>query len=285
MGSRGASPCRMVGTRQCVVVMEIPPVPVPTLRRSQLNRLLRIIHALQSGRRPNVRQIAEECEVSRRTIFRDLDSIEAAGISVEYDSARQGYRIEGDATAGHRRLEECEVLALAILTAQNGTPDPFGLNRIAREGIGKLLESLDVGSRGRVEAVLEASSERATSAVAPPTGQDIANLLEAIARRVQVRLSVRVSSTDATKVAPYRIFADRLGWHLVGRSTTDRAVRLFDLDDIKDVVLTEEPARIPPRFNLIAWLERSKRDRAGGSIAAAAIDPPHLPADFGRLGG
>jgi predicted DNA-binding transcriptional regulator YafY len=275
----------MVSTRQSVAAMEIPPMPEPTLRRSQLNRLLRIIRALQSGRRPNVRRLAEDCEVSRRTIFRDLDSIEAAGISVEYDPARQGYRIEGDVSPGHRRLEEREVVALAILTAQHGTPDPFGLSRMAREGIGKLLESLDVGSRGRVEAVLEASSERATADDSPTPGQDIANLLEAIARRVQVRLSVRGSSTGATKVAPYRIFADRRGWHLVGRSTTDRAVRLFDLDEIKDVALTEEPARIPPRFNLIAWLERSKRGRAEGSTAAPAIDPPHLPADFGRLGG
>ncbi len=57
----------------------------PVLRRGQLVRLLQIIVALQSGRRPNVRGLAALCEASRRTIFRDLDTVEEAGIPVESD--------------------------------------------------------------------------------------------------------------------------------------------------------------------------------------------------------
>jgi predicted DNA-binding transcriptional regulator YafY len=286
-GSVRAMRCRVVwsGQGNTPPRLEIPPVQVSTLRRSQLDRLLRIIHVLRSGRRPNVRQLAEECEVSRRTIFRDLDSIEVAGIPVEYDPARQGYRIQGDEASGHRKLTEREVLALAVLTAQNGTADPFGLKRVAREAIGKLLESLDAGARERVEAVLDAVSERAPADVAPPLSQAFENLFEAIARRVQVRLTLHRSSTGATKVAPYRIFADGSGWHLVGRSSIDRGVRLFALAEIEDVILTDEQARIPPRFRLAAWLELSKRGRATGPIEAETDDPPPPPADFSRLGG
>ncbi len=68
------------------------------IRRGQLARLLQIVLALQSDRRPNARQLGDWCEVSRRTIFRDLDLIEMAGLRVEYDSVRRGYRLRTAAT-------------------------------------------------------------------------------------------------------------------------------------------------------------------------------------------
>ena len=58
--------------------------------RSQLPRLLELIMAIQSDRFPNARVLAERCEVSRRTIYRDLETLAAAGIPVHYRPERQG---------------------------------------------------------------------------------------------------------------------------------------------------------------------------------------------------
>ena len=49
--------------------------------------------AIQSDRFPNARMLAERCEVSRRTIYRDLETLAAAGIPVHYRPDRQGYQL------------------------------------------------------------------------------------------------------------------------------------------------------------------------------------------------
>ena len=50
---------------------------------AQLARLLRLVMILQSERFPIARTLATECEVSRRTVYRDLEVLEEAGIQRE----------------------------------------------------------------------------------------------------------------------------------------------------------------------------------------------------------
>ena len=95
-----------------------------TTRRAPLSRLLQIVIALQSDRRPNARELAEECEVSRRTIFRDLETIEAAGLAIQYDATRQGYRLAQE-TLGRRPAtwtSASEVVALSVLRQRRVRP-------------------------------------------------------------------------------------------------------------------------------------------------------------------
>ena len=93
-------------TRTAPCPDESTPVTASTTRRDPLCRLLQVVIALQSDRRPNAGQLAEEVGVSRRTIFRDLETIEKAGLRVEYDAARQGYRIASGPPAARGILEE-----------------------------------------------------------------------------------------------------------------------------------------------------------------------------------
>jgi predicted DNA-binding transcriptional regulator YafY len=60
---------------------------------SRIYRLLRMVKMLQSGHKYTVRQLAEEFEVSRRTIFRDLNMLEPARIPYYFDSSDGGYKI------------------------------------------------------------------------------------------------------------------------------------------------------------------------------------------------
>ena len=61
--------------------------------RFPLARLIQLIILLQTERCPNARRLAEICEVSRRTIYRDLAALAGAGIAVIYRSDRQGYQL------------------------------------------------------------------------------------------------------------------------------------------------------------------------------------------------
>lgn len=228
-------------------------------RTPPLTRLLQIILALQSDGRPNARQLAEECEVSRRTIFRDLETIEAAGLPVEYDPKRQGYRLAEGGPPRRIALEEREVLALMVLANGATDRDGFGLAASARAGLLKLVAGLPDGSRRRAEAV-----DLATRPESPPP-RDAARhavydrIIEAMAGGVHVRCILRDAGRDrlVTKLAPYRLFHGREGWYVVGRSSVHRRVRLFPLAEVESAELTDDPAAVPPRFRIGRWLDRT----------------------------
>ncbi len=60
---------------------------------SRIYRLLRVVTLLQSGRGYTAGQLAEELQVSRRTVFRDLNALEMARIPYYFDHESQGFRI------------------------------------------------------------------------------------------------------------------------------------------------------------------------------------------------
>src|SRR5690606_28836300 len=57
------------------------------------SRAIRILTCLQSGPTFNAKELAERLQVSRRTIYRDLNLIRGAGFRVEFDDESAGYRV------------------------------------------------------------------------------------------------------------------------------------------------------------------------------------------------
>ena len=91
----------------------------------RIHRLLRLIMLLQSGRARNSYDLTAELGVSRRTLFRDLKTLQAAGIPY-YHKAGTGYRIARSFFLPPISLTVLETLALMLLgeaaVAQRGRP-------------------------------------------------------------------------------------------------------------------------------------------------------------------
>src|SRR5271157_474765 len=104
-------------------------VPAEPSHSSQfpLARLIQLIVLLQTERCPNASRLAEICEVSRRTIYRDLATLASAGINVVYRPDRQGYELSRHLFLQPPRLENREVLGLIVLCRQWGSGDDLGL--------------------------------------------------------------------------------------------------------------------------------------------------------------
>jgi predicted DNA-binding transcriptional regulator YafY len=110
-----------------------------TASRFPISRLLQLIVHLQTGRCPNARRLGELCEVSTRTIYRDLATLADAGFPVVYRPDRQGYRIDRGLFLQSPRLEERELLALLLLTRCASQDDDLGLRCDAMLGVDKLI--------------------------------------------------------------------------------------------------------------------------------------------------
>jgi predicted DNA-binding transcriptional regulator YafY len=223
-----------------------------------LARLLELIILLQTDRCPNARELAEVCEVSRRTIYRDLATLSAAGIAVAYRPDRRGYAIARSPFLQPLRIEEREALALLILCSQ-GTPElDLGHFRSARRAVDKIIQGLPEEIRERLQAVSEV--------LCGPLGDDPLNserrslyelVLGALAKRYQIRIRIRMSpgpDLECTKMAVYRMTLVDRRWCMIGRSTRHCRVILVALQDVEQAELTADPYTIPPRFDLRRFL-------------------------------
>ena len=234
-----------------------------------LARLIQLIVLLQTERCPNARRLAEICEVSRRTIYRDLAALAEAGVSVLYRSDRQGYQLAQNVFLQPPKMEEREALALLVSCRQWGSGDDLGLSRHANQAIDKLVQCLPEGMRTRLLAAAEILSDAVDHLESSPIRREVDDrILLALTQRRQVRLRVRETGTsvvETTKLGIYRLAKLHGFWCLVGRSTRHCRVLLIPMDQIEQVELTEDPYSIPPRFNLVRFL---------ASTAASSSLPP-----------
>ncbi|MFO0890085.1 MAG: HTH domain-containing protein [Isosphaeraceae bacterium] len=244
-----------------------------------LSRLLQLVVLLQTERCPNARRLAEICEVSRRTIYRDLATLADAGITVVYRPDRQGYELARSLFLQPIRIEDREAAALLVLCGHRDDGDDLGLGELAARALGKLIQGLPEASRRRLlnaSEVLSSPAERSR----PPEDRRAVHeaILEAITLRRQVRLWVAEAGAEypeATKFAIYRLARLGGGWSLVGRSSLHCRVLTLPLGRIARAELTADEALIPPRFDLQryvaiqrSWPEQGTPPIPGGGPAA-----------------
>jgi predicted DNA-binding transcriptional regulator YafY len=233
--------------------------------RLPLARLLQLLMILQSERFPNASRLAEACAVSRRTIYRDLGILDAAGISVLYHPDRQGYELVRGCLLQPIQLEEKEALALLIVSRLGCSDDPFGILRHARNGLAKVVQALPGELRDRISRSGELIVEETTDLLLPPDRLPIyETILGALSRRLRLRLWYLAEDSSqvlTTKLSLYRLTRIRGQWSLVGHSSSHREVRLFPVPYIQRLELTEEPYTIPPRFRLERFLGKSSNSQ------------------------
>ncbi|VAX42138.1 GntR family transcriptional regulator [hydrothermal vent metagenome] len=225
----------------------------------RLHRLLRLVELLQSGRHYNSSQLASECSVSRRTVFRDLNLLQGSGIPVSYDDERQGYSLPSRMFLPPTDLTLDESLSLLVLCYELGDDAheiPFHVS--ARSAAVKLLSNLPGNLREHVGELTEAISVRLEAHTPLPNAKSQYDLLmQAITKRRQIRIQYYSFSEEgeiSTVVSPYRILFNRRSWYLIGRSTVHRKVRTFNIGRIVKAELLESNYKIPPRFSLERYL-------------------------------
>jgi len=222
------------------------------------SRLLSILLSLQARGRLTAAEMAEELEVSERTIYRDIDQLSAAGIPVVADRGRiGGFKL----THGFRTHltglteSEAETLFLAGLpgpVAELGLADHMAVART------KLMAALPAGAQAERVAGrfhLDAAGWfRATDAVP---------LLPTIARAVWNARYLRfrygqAKDAEVRKVGPLGLVLKAGVWYLVAQKGS--AFRTYRVGRITEAEVLEETYARPAKFDLAGWWARSSRE-------------------------
>lgn len=231
---------------------------------AKIRRLLHLLERLQSGRIHNAKELADFCNVSRRTIFRDIQTLQESGISVLYDTSRRGYWVADGPYLPPTDLTLAETLSLILLAQEFGetaTGVPF--HEIARDASLKLQSNLPNHLRNYVgELTAKVAMDVEPHAELRDSRRHYERILEAVTSQIKIRLkynSLHEEEVIQTLLSPYRVLFQRRAWYVIGRSSLHRAVRTFHLGRILESELTDDEFTIPPRFNLQAYFGNAWR--------------------------
>jgi proteasome accessory factor B len=216
---------------------------------SRLHRVLRIITLLQGGRSFNAGQLAGECRVSRRTVYRDLATIEKAGIPFFYDPAAQGYRIHASGLLPAINLTLEEALSLVLLATELGRSGRLPLFGPARDAAAKIESSLPLGLRASLGSLMQNMAVRPGPMARHNALQETYRLVQRAVTRREALDAVYISFHDTgqirTRLEPYWLMFYERAWYVIGRSSKHRSVRTFKLGRFKSLAPAGERFKLP----------------------------------------
>lgn len=225
----------------------------------RLHRLLEIIRLLQSGRSYNSAELAEACQVSRRTVFRDISTLSEFGILVERSEDNSGYRLGPETLLPTSEFTLEETFSLLILCEEladqtHGVP----FQEAARTAAAKLMGNLPDHVRSRIHEMRRS----VTVQLAPHNTLSDSHavydqLTQALMERRQVRILYRSPLGEEPQeivLCPYHVLFKQRSWYVIGRSLTHNQIRTFNMGRISSLEKLEANYKIPKSFRLSRYL-------------------------------
>ncbi len=234
-------------------------------RGDQLSRQWKIIQALIASRHGRaVPELAEMVECHSRTVYRDLEALQAAGFPVTTE--RDGHRM----------------IWSLLDPARHTLPIPLSLPEVTALYFGRslagvlkgtvfydALESLFTKIKSLLPAdmleLLDRAQESLAVAVAPakahaPYRAMIEVVSQAILQRRRIEVVYRAMHGKAEtrrRVAPYRLLFFEGSFYVLGHCGLRQDIRVFALDRIRRLDLTDEAFATPEGLNIDEFLKSS----------------------------
>jgi len=224
---------------------------------SRVHRLIRLITMLQGEQPWSAAELARQLGVSRRTLFRDLNVLELAGVPY-YHEPQAGYRIARSFFLPPVQLTATETLGLMLLTkqalAQRGRP----MVDAALSGIVKLLSTVPEPMRTACGELMEPVTVSLGAQVADESESKHHKLLQRCIDEGRVCRMTYRSPVDAEAVThvirPLGLHFAARAWYLFARTDRHKEVRLFKLVRIVTLDATEQLFARGKRFDPATWI-------------------------------
>lgn len=238
---------------------------------NRFDRITAILIQLQSKRVVKAQDLADRFGISLRTVYRDIRSLEEAGVPL-YGEAGIGYSL----VDGYRlppvmfTREE----AMAFVTAEK-LMEKFTDNNL-KEHFGSGMYKVKAVLRGSEKDMVETLEDniivmdRKRDSKPPDNILDV--LLKAIAEKKAVKLVYRAFGNEENSkrlIEPIGIFHEHNNWYTIAWCHLRESYRQFRADRIISVSLTDIPQQ--ERTSLKEYYEQHKKDMAAFPLQKAVI--------------
>lgn len=260
------------------------------------DRLLSLLMLLQTCERMTAQGLADELEVSVRTVYRDIEALSGAGVPIYAERGPGG----GCALVDNYRtqltgLHEGEVRALFV-ASMPGALAELGLGAELKGALLKLLAALPAERRSddrwvRQRIFLDWESWQRTVVKVIATGRESSGAAVPALQLIQQavwhdrmvwityrRLSSFYRRQFERLVAPYGLVAKEGEWYLVcaGSAEAGDRIRVYKVADLVEVRSTQDAFMRPANFDLEdawrRWCDYIRQDR-GRYVVTAHVSP------------
>lgn len=214
---------------------------------NRTDRLYAIVEDLRAvaPRRRSARRLAEQYEVSVRTIERDIGALQQAGVPIYADTGRRGgYTLDPAMTLPPLNFTPAEAVAVAV-ALRGAAGSPFA--REARHALRKIMAAMP---ERQVSAALNLADR--VQFLAQPEVEEPRGIPLVIEAAVAAKRVLRIDYVDKNgvpterEVEPVMFLAGTHGWYLVGWCRLRDELRAFRMDRIVTFHDTGEAAPARP---------------------------------------
>lgn len=247
--------------------MEIP--------KTALWRLAYLDNRLRSGSLVNARQLADELEVSIRTVYRDVEYLrDRLGAPVDYDASRKGYYYtEPSYQLPAISLTEGELLALFLaektLQQYQGTPYEQDIRTAFKKIVRFLPEEVSI-QLSDLDSFYTFRSSTTTLQDIDAFQTLVSAALERRRVRVNYRSTIRGEQTERD-LDPYHLANVDGGWYLFAHCHLRNGVRVFRTDRIERIRKLRKAFERPEGFSPADHLDSAMAIYADESKPKRAI--------------
>lgn len=230
-----------------------------TKARNALPRIYFIDEKIASGSCPNSEELAHEYEVSVSTISRDIEFMrDMLNAPIEYDALNRGYyysekayRLSGSFTTA----EGIQAIGIVknLLALYENTP----VYAAARQ----LLENITAPFVDREHPGWVEDRIVVPPAASAAVDGSIWNAITEALRKNRILSfgyrGVWDKEHEKRRVRPYQLLFDSGVWFLYGYAEERRAIRLFSLSRMKDIIVTDTVFTLPKDYSYLAQIDGS----------------------------
>jgi predicted DNA-binding transcriptional regulator YafY len=223
------------------------------------DRLFRIIQLLRRRKLTTARQIAEELEVSERTVYRDVADLVGSGVPIRGE-AGVGYAMDRGFDLPPLMFTEDELEALVLGVRVVESWGDATLAQAARLVVQKVEAVLPERLRDRVgKAPLFAPGFH----VPAESARELGTLRRAIRERRKARLSYvdRVAAATERTIRPLGLFFWGSSWTVAAWCELRNGFRGFRLDRMQTLQLTEQRFEDEAGRTLADFFEYVRKER------------------------
>ena len=245
------------------------------------DRLLSILLLLQTRGRVPAGELARRLEVSPRTVYRDVESLSAAGVPVYAERGRHGgIELMPGFRTDVTGMTADEARALFVAAA-GCTHNALGLDAARGSALRKIMAALPETHRPAAELMsrrIMVDPERWWQAQRPEVDIDILHTAVFADRRLVIRYRHSEDPQIHTyTVDPYGLVFKAGNWYLV--ADREGAPRLLRADRIIGALVADEPVHRRPGMELAeVWegLRRGVEDRSANVRVRARVRTAQL---------
>jgi predicted DNA-binding transcriptional regulator YafY/predicted transcriptional regulator YdeE len=227
-----------------------------SLEKPRIQRLYSIVTQLLSKKIVTATEISEKHDISIRTVYRDIRTLEASGIPLITIEGK-GYSIVEGFKLPPANFSEDEILALHTVEKLIATTNDESLKLNFRNLAEKLKSNFSSSFKDDLDFIEDRINIR------PNLKKGSANLIDiqkAILSKSKIKIEYKSRLNEITDrtIHPYAIFSTKGNWVCVAYCELRLNYRLFRLDNIIDLDIESEKFK-PREFSLEKFFEDQRK--------------------------